>query len=859
MARNNDAETIQAIQNLLSDGKSNFRDSRRTRKPEDTSSESKKLNTSLEDASGRLAEILRRLDRVNSVVEEIEVNSSANTKELNKKLQLQNGLRDSAEKYRNIIKHEVETIVTANKRLGYYVDLSDEINMNYETRLALLRAMNVQEEDINKVIEEHDRLNTIATYQKRLQSQIEEQNLSRLEKSKRKQEEISDEIKNRQEAYEEMIEKATEAEEELQRTDISESRRNELLAKQDFYKKAAEQEYLAKQDKEKEYQKEQNKANLLSGMFGNDSLLTKAITSGIKGADIAKAIGDVVMSGINKLSAFTDNAVTEAVNAFSQYQAAISARLQGSYLDSTEGAFREIASYIDTNIGTNVLVSQKQLLGDIRRLTDSGIAFNLEERAVLSNLADKMVTTFDALDTNLTRLIRLQNADLTAAQLGAESFLTQLLNSQFQDTSYLNSMYDSVMGSLMEANSQMTSEMAVAFDSVVQKWLGSMYSVGMSESAVSSIAQGIGYLASGNVSALSSNSGLQTLLVSAANLGGLSYADMLNRGMSMDETNRLLESVVKYLQSIDDNTDTNVTRSAMTSILGLSVSDLRAIRNLDSGVIGSLSGLTNSQTLNNFLGYTKQQLELVNTRMTATQMIDNYMDNLKLSIGSGLAQDTTAYLQYRTTQMVTNIVSNMAGGLAGSILKTLGGGISTWQTLKAAGGFNKLLEIGGQTADEFNLSTISGNAVLGDQSASNLISLLDLGNIKTVVRGEAVASPGVINTSYSTDIGGSAFGNTSISDIEYNTLSRQADQASYTGQNIAEGAEVGIKDVNDIYSQLFEQRKAVRVSLLDAENEELFNLLRALKTRVVDGIVDVDIISNDVDAIRNAIYSIKVG
>ena len=859
MARNNDAETIQAIQNLLSDGKSNFRDSRRTRKPEDTSSESKKLNTSLEDASGRLAEILRRLDRVNSVVEEIEVNSSANTKELNKKLQLQDGLRDSAEKYRNIIKHEVETIVTANKRLGYYVDLSDEINMNYETRLALLRAMNVQEEDINKVIEEHDRLNTIATYQKRLQSQIEEQNLSRLEKSKRKQEEISNEIENRQEAYEEMIEKATEAEEELQRTDISESRRNELLSKQDFYKKAAEQEYLAKQDKEKEYQKEQNKANLLSGMFGNDSLLTKAITSGIKGADIAKAIGDVVMSGINKLSAFTDNAVTEAVNAFSQHQAAISARLQGSYLDSTEGAFREIASYVDTNIGTNVLVSQKQLLGDIRRLTDSGIAFNLEERAVLSNLADKMVTTFDALDTNLTRLIRLQNADLTAAQLGAESFLTQLLNSQFQDTSYLNSMYDSVMGSLMEANSQMTSEMAVAFDSVVQKWLGSMYSVGMSESAVNSIAQGIGYLASGNVSALSSNSGLQTLLVSAANLGGLSYADMLNRGMSMDETNRLLESVVKYLQSIDDNTDTNVTRSAMTSILGLSVSDLRAIRNLDSGVIGSLSGLTNNQTLNNFLGYTKQQLELVNTRMTATQMIDNYMDNLKLSIGSGLAQDTTAYLQYRTTQMVTNIVSNMAGGLAGSILKTLGGGISTWQTLKAAGGFNKLLEIGGQTADEFNLSTMSGNAALGDQSASKLISLLDLGNIKTVVRGEAVASPGVINTSYSTDIGGSAFGNTSISDIEYNTLSRQADQASYTGQNIAEGAEVGIKDVNDIYSQLFEQRKAVRVSLLDAENEELFNLLRALKTRVVDGIVDVDVISNDVDAIRNAIYSIKVG
>lgn len=859
MARNNDAETIQAIQNLLSDGKSNFRDSRRTRKPEDTSSESKKLNTSLEDASGRLAEILRRLDRVNSVVEEIEVNSSANTKELNKKLQLQDGLRDSAEKYRNIIKHEVETIVTANKRLGYYVDLSDEINMNYETRLALLRAMNVQEEDINKVIEEHDRLNTIATYQKRLQSQIEEQNLSRLEKSKRKQEEISDEIKNRQEAYEEMIEKATEAEEELQREDISESRRNELLSKRDFYKKAAEQEYSAKQDKEKEYQKEQNKANLLSGMFGNDSLLTKAITSGIKGADIAKAIGDVVMSGINKLSAFTDNAVTDAVNAFSQHQAAISARLQGSYLDSTEGAFREIASYVDTNIGTNVLVSQKQLLGDIRRLTDSGIAFNLEERAVLSNLADKMVTTFDALDTNLTRLIRLQNADLTAAQLGAESFLTQLLNSQFQDTSYLNSMYDSVMGSLMEANSQMTSEMAVAFDSVVQKWLGSMYSVGMSESAVSSIAQGIGYLASGNVSALSSNSGLQTLLVSAANLGGLSYADMLTRGMSMDETNRLLESVVKYLQSIDDNTDTNVTRSAMTSILGLSVSDLRAIRNLDSGVIGSLSGLTNNQTLNNFLGYTKQQLELVNTRMTATQMIDNYMDNLKLSIGSGLAQDTTAYLQYRTTQMVTNIVSNMAGGLAGSILKTIGGGISTWQTLKAAGGFNKLLEIGGQTADEFNLSTISGNAALGDQSASNLISLLDLGNIKTVVRGEAVASPGVINTSYSTDIGGSAFGNTSISDIEYNTLSRQADQASYTGQNIAEGAEVGIKDVNDIYSQLFEQRKAVRVSLLDAENEELFDLLRALKTRVVDGIVDVDIISNDVDAIRNAIYSIKVG
>jgi hypothetical protein len=46
-------------------------------------------------------------------------------------------------------------------------------------------------------------------------------------------------------------------------------------------------------------------------------------------------------------------------------------------------------------------------------------------------MTDKLVTTFNAFDSNLLAIIRLQQADSTAARLGMEAILTKNLNSMF--------------------------------------------------------------------------------------------------------------------------------------------------------------------------------------------------------------------------------------------------------------------------------------------------------------------------------------------------------------------------------------------------------------------------------------------
>ena len=129
----------------------------------------------------------------------------------------------------------------------------------------------------------------------------------------------------------------------------------------------------------------------------------------------------------------------------------------------------------------------------------------------------------------------------------------------------------------------------------VQKWLGSLYSVGVSDSAVNTIAEGLNLLGTGNVTALNSNESMQTLMAMSASKAGVSYADILTGGLDAETTNKLLKSMVEYLQSIANNTDNNqVTKSAYANLFGISATDIRAISNLTQDDVNNIS----KQTLN---------------------------------------------------------------------------------------------------------------------------------------------------------------------------------------------------------------------------------------------------------------------
>lgn len=102
-------------------------------------------------------------------------------------------------------------------------------------------------------------------------------------------------------------------------------------------------------------------------------------------------------------------------------------------------------------------------------MVGQGIAFNVEQRAAMDVLKDKIATTFDAANGTLLRLVRIQQQDTTAARLGMESSLTAFLNNMYETTEYMSSIATSIKGSLEEAMSLMTGENALSFEYQIQK------------------------------------------------------------------------------------------------------------------------------------------------------------------------------------------------------------------------------------------------------------------------------------------------------------------------------------------------------------------------------------------------------
>jgi len=173
------------------------------------------------------------------------------------------------------------------------------------------------------------------------------------------------------------------------------------------------------------------------------------------------------------------------------------------------------------------------------------------------------------------QIVRIQQSDTTAQRLGLEANLTRLFNFYFGDTSYLSNAFDSVQQTLIGTSAQMSSDASIEFEYIVQKWLGSLGSVGVDTGTLQTIAQGINYLGTGNVEALSGNAALQNLLVMSANRAGLNYGNVLTGGLSSTDTNKLLKSLIEYVQEISSGNN-NVVKSAYADLFGVSIADMAA-------------------------------------------------------------------------------------------------------------------------------------------------------------------------------------------------------------------------------------------------------------------------------------------
>lgn len=639
--------------------------------------------------------------------------------------------------------------------------------------------------------------------------------------------------------------------------------------------------------------------------------LKDILNSGILNALSVSPVGQAVLAISNyvgKIFSVLNSGVQASSNMAKQYLGKIDARLQSSMvLDPGEagfGIYKKINADLLQRFVASPFVSQKDLMQSISQFVDNGVAWNVEQRALIATLSDKMVTTFNALDASLTRLIRIQGADLTMSSMGAEAQLTKFLNKNFEDTSYLNSLYDTVNSAVLDASAQLNYEGAIGFNYAVQKWLGSLYSVGMSESGVQTIAQGLNYLATGNAEALAGNSSLQNLLALSATNAGLNYADLLSTGLNADKTDMLLESMVRYLQGIYSNIGNNVVKSAWSNISGLGVSDLRAISNLSQTEIANIAG--NDMTYSNAINEFQYQLSKIEERTSVAEYATNLMDNILINVGntilgnndsgsSGLS-GVGSYLLWQLGEKIGGIGGTLAQGL-GFLLGGTGGdeGISmldlvtsmvgsiTGGSLDFEKGFQSVWNPNNFDAGFFG----SSQQMLLKDRALNYIPLMQMiassdnknltasGTDLGVLSGTSSSSLGLTRSTAKGSITpfseGTSFAMTNASTASARNMSLSANDvvtAEVSNVTGTEG-ELATKTVYDLYVKLFETRDVpIRVQL--AEFEALAT--KSLKESLIDGMandlkylanqasgsgINVDIGAEDAAVLTSQIYNVR--
>lgn len=395
-----------------------------------------------------------------------------------------------------------------------------------------------------------------------------------------------------------------------------------------------------------------------------------------------KALRNTLNNLVNSL-----NKLNTGIDKYASYSGKINARLQG-YNTNANGwemfragvqsfgtqPFSILENRIASAVGVQPYFKTEEILDNLQKLVGEGIASNVEQRAFLQTAKDGIATTFDVANGALLRIIKLQQTDSTAARLGMEAYLTKFLNQMYENTEYLQHAFDTVSESLVEASSQYKNAGASAeFEYVVQKWLGSLSSVGFSDQSVQSIAQALGYLGSGDIESLNS-SNLQNLLVMSASRKGLSYADMLKGNLTPELTDALMRSMVEYMVEIGGSSN-NVVRSQFAKTFGLSVSDLRAAQNLSS----SLDDIASS-TLN-YTGMFKElesQMGMIPGRLNTATMLDNLWSNLEFGLASNIAKNPALAAIWK----VTGLIEENTGGINIPFVEAMGTGFDLNTTVE---------------------------------------------------------------------------------------------------------------------------------------------------------------------------------
>ena len=521
---------------------------------------------------------------------------------------------------------------------------------------------------------------------------------------------------------------------------------------------------------------------------GYSSAEAKKITTAAKADALQKAL-----AGFAKQLEATATEVAEA-------QSEIDTRLQGSKNKKSLGSYwREMSNNITGNVGISPFIKQETAVKNLQTLVGKGIAFNVEQRAFLDTISEKIANTFEATDATLLKLVRIQQADTTAARLGMESALTAFLNNMYETTEYMTEAADSIRTSIYEASALMSAEDATEFEYQVQKWMGSLYSVGFQNTQ--GLSEALGKLAAGDIGGVTDN-GYGNLLVMAANKANLSIAEILADGLNDDETNALMQAMVEYLGGIYTETkDNKVVAQQFANVYGLTASDLKAAANLASSTTNVYK---NNLNYGGMLGQLTDMANSMGSRTAVGTMVNNVIENFKYSTAASIGNDPVLYTMYTVASMLDDTVGGIAIPTIGAWAMGNGTEIDLETTVAdimrtgamaggLLGGIGKM--IGGLTKG-------SGGGFSGSGMLKAFGISLDAGNTAQVQRGSGA---GLLTTDSGMDVSLSGFiGNEDGDAVKNKMLTDAKDDANQQAiQALEEAQEIGLSNVDEHVVQIY--------------------------------------------------------
>lgn len=164
------------------------------------------------------------------------------------------------------------------------------------------------------------------------------------------------------------------------------------------------------------------------------------------------------------------NSLSSLSDTIAGYKSQIDTRLNGSTMnEQLLGSYWQQIAYDFSATMLSPLIKEETLTNNLLKAVDMGIARDVEQFAMLETVKDKIATTFDTFDGTMLRLMKIQDENTTAARLGMEASLNELLNEMYETTEYLSSLASTVRSSLEEAEALMGGASAVELEYQVQK------------------------------------------------------------------------------------------------------------------------------------------------------------------------------------------------------------------------------------------------------------------------------------------------------------------------------------------------------------------------------------------------------